>query len=96
MSDLIKSATKLQVFNIIFAYLSQAEYTYDETQEFLDFLQSHLTEIRKEREYATYSDYINKKPCCDIGKEKLDKQEFCNIGKWLIETTNELKKELQN
>ena len=64
--------------------------------KFLDFLQSHLTEIRKEREYATYSDYINKKPCCDIGKEKLDKQEFCNIGKWLVETTNALKKELQN
>lgn len=63
MSKYIK---QLQAIVDVTNYLAEHNFTYDEADEFIFDLKSHISTSRTCEEFETVEDLVNNNPCCDI------------------------------
>lgn len=60
---------RLSVIIKITQLLAQNQCTYNDTEEILQCLLGHYKEVREQKEYATFKDFIHNTKTSDIGND---------------------------
>lgn len=86
----------LQALVDVTNYLAERDFTYDETSEFINVLNDEISTSRTCYEYETAEDWVNRKPCYEIGKKVIAPLNKVDVKEVMLKDIDKLVKEVVN